>query len=288
MQYINLPESQQSSFLRAIKNNTKYTWKQLANSLRVNRSMIYFYLNEHSKLPYNHYVKLCELAKIQKKVNINLVDIKNKEVKIRIPALSCRLAEFLGALAGDGHMNNSTYEISISLDKDLDKDYSDHIIDMYKKLFGLEARKYIQENKIKCFAYSKRLVTFLQKRFGIPVGKKKGKLSIPHQISNDKKLSRAYIRGIFDTDGSFHRHHKKDAMLGIVSRDYIFIKELKRTLEELGFTASLSNKNLYIYRKKEIDRFFREIKPANLKHVGKYLHYQEHGTVPLTKELLNR
>lgn len=290
MKYINLSKNKQTSFLKLVKKKTNYSWKELAYFLKVSRSMIYFYLNEHSKLPHNHYMKLCKLAKIRTDDNIRLITIKNKEQKIKIPDLSDKFAEFIGSLAGDGHLNNITYEVSISMDKDLDKDYSNHVVSLYKELFDINARKYIQEkyNKVKCFAYSKKLVEFLSNNYRIPIGKKKGKLHIPQQIEKDENLLKAYIRGVFDTDGSFHRHHEKDAMVGIISRDYTFVRELKDALNKLNFTASLSNKNLYIYRKEEIDRFFKEIKPSNKKHRVKYQYYKKCGRVPLTRELVKR
>jgi len=124
MKYINFSKNKQTLFLRLIKKKTNYSWIKLANFLEVSKSMVYFYLNEHSKLPYNHYLRLCILAKIKMESNLNLVEIKNKEEKIKLPNLSSKLAEFLGALAGDGHLNRVTYEVSISMDKDLDKNYS--------------------------------------------------------------------------------------------------------------------------------------------------------------------
>ena len=41
---------------------------------------------------------------------IGLLEI-NREIVIRHPTLSTTLAEFLGALAGDGHVNNITFEV---------------------------------------------------------------------------------------------------------------------------------------------------------------------------------
>ena len=290
MKFINFSKHKQASFLRFIKRRTDQTWKQLASLLKVNRSMIYFYANEHSKLPHHQYLRLCQIAKIKPNDSIRLIDIKNKKIRVKIPRLSSKLAEFIGALAGDGHMNSITYEVSISMDKDLDKDYSGHILELYNKLFNLQAKKYIQEryNKVKCYVFSKSLVEFLSSEYIIPVGKKKGKLHMPPQIRKDKNLLKAYVKGLFDTDGTFHRHHKKDAAIGIISRDVAFIKEVKEALNKLDFSVSLSNKNLYIYKKEEIDRFFSEIEPANPKHLQKYLHYKKYGIVPLTKELLRR
>lgn len=290
MKYVKFPKNRQKEFLILIKNKTASSWKQISSLLKVNRSMVYFYLNEHSRLPHESYKKLCHLAKIKRKKNIRLIEIKNKEEKIKIPKLSVKLAEFLGALAGDGHTNKITYEVSISLDKDLDEKYSTHVVRLYQELFGIQARKYVQTkyNKVKCCVYSKKLVEFLSTNHNVPTGNKKGKLTIPKNISQNNRLLKAYIRGMFDTDGSFHRHHKNDAMLGIISRDYSFIQELKQALTKLNFTASLHGKNLYIYRKKEIERFFRELKPSNAKHLNKYAHYKKFKEVPLTKDILKR
>lgn len=290
MNYVVFPKGKQTQFLTRVKNKTNKSWEELAQLLKVSRSMIFFYRNEHSKLPQEHYLTLCMLSNIKINLNLRTIQIKNKSEKIIIPPLNEKFAEFIGALAGDGHMNKITYEISISMDQDLDKEYSKHIISLYKQLFGIKARKYtqIEYNKVKCFAYSKELVNNLSNTYAIPVGKKKGNLRIPKQIKKNKSLLRTYIRGLFDTDGSIHRHHPKTAMLGIISRDPAFIKDVKQALTKLNFTSSLSNKNLYIYKKKEIDRFFKEIQPSNAKHRYKYSYYKRYGRVPLTKELVKR
>jgi len=287
MRYLNLEKNQQNLFLKQIKTKIACPWKQIAKILNVDRSMVYFYLNEHSKLPYESYDKLCSLAKINPEA-VKTMEIKNKQVEIKSPPLNELFSEFLGALAGDGHVNKINYEVSISMDKDLDGAYCDHITQLFKKLFNIHSRRYVQKNKVKCFVYSKELVNFLSENYKIPVGKKKGRLHIPLQVKSNKNLLKAYIRGVFDTDGSFNRHHLNDAMVGIACRDKIFMEELKNTLQYLNFTASHSNKNLYIYQKKEIDRFFKEIKPSNMKHIKKYLYYKQYGRVPLTRELINR
>lgn len=222
--------------------------------------------------------------------NIEIVEIKNSEEKIRIPKLTEKLAEFIGALAGDGHMNNLNYEVSICMDKDIDKDYFDHVVKLFCDLFGLTARKYISktENYVKCKVYSKNLVEFLNQNYGCPVGKKKGKLTIPDIILQNNELLKAYLRGMFDTDGSFHRHHKNDAIVGYCSLDEKHMTEIQDALTQLGYNARLHGKNLHIYQKEHIERFFREIKPSNEKHLMKYRYYKVHGRVPLNKELFNR
>lgn len=263
---------------------------KLAEFLGVNRSMIFFYLNETSKLPLKHYLNLCDLIGAAPDSRLSHNIINNKENFPDIPALSEKIAEFLGALAGDGHMNKMTYEISISLDKDLDKEYSFFVQSLFQELFGIAARRYVQksQNKVKCFIYCKKLVEYLSQEYSLPTGKKKGSLHIPKKIMADKRYLKAYIRGVFDTDGSINRHHKNTAMVGLISRDSGFIRELRSALQILGFKTSLSKKNLNIYAQDHIDMFFEQIRPSNTKHLFKYDYYKKNSTVPLTKDILKR
>ncbi len=289
MKCLNIKKEEQILFLREVKKRLKLPWRRIASLIKVHRSMVYFYLNGHSKLPYAHYLRLSSLSGVKLSI-INLVDIKNREANISKPKLSNKLAEFIGALAGDGHLNTITYEVSITLHKDLDKEYSKYILSAFEDLFGINARSQVQDeyHKIKCFCYSKRLVNFLSEKYAIPTGKKMNKLHIPHLIRKNEGLSKAYLRGLFDTDGSFHRHRKDDAMLGIFSGDFSFIQEIKQVLDTFNFPNYLNKKNLYIYNQKEIARFFSLIKPRNKKHLIKYAYYKKYGIVPLTKDLIQK
>jgi len=206
--------------------------------------MIFFYLNEKSKLPYEKYKLLCAYANVPEDKKIRLVEINNKTVRIILPPLSESLAEFIGALAGDGHMNVLTNEVSISMHKDLDENYSLYLVNLYQKLFNIKARRYFQSryNKVKCYVYSKELVEFLSSDYSIPTGKKKGRLHIPHKIKKKRALLRAYLRGLYDTDGTFHRHHANDAAVGIISRDKNHIIEIKIAFERVGFSPFCKRK----------------------------------------------
>ncbi len=290
MKYVCFPKGDQTVFLKNIKEKSSFTWKEIFDFLDISKSMFYFYLNEHSKIPFSTYLRLCALAQIVPNEKINSIEIKNKLEDIRLPILDSLLAEFLGVLAGDGHMNYLTYEVSISLDKDRDSDYSSRVFFLFKTLFGLDPKIYIQPkyNQLKCFVYSRKLVDFLSKTYGVPIGRKMNQLNVPSQILSDDSLLKAYLRGVFDTDGSFHRHHETSAALEITSRDTKYINQLFVSLKRLGFKPSLSNKNIYIYRKEEIERFFDEVSPQNKKHTKKFIFYKKNGFVPLTRAFYKR
>ena len=107
----------------------------------------------------------------------------------------------------------------------------------------------------------------------MPKGNKIGKLKIPLQVLKSRVLLRSYIRGLFDTDGSFYIRRKKDPVIEITSIDNNFLKEIQNALILLGFNARISKNKTFIYNKKDINLFFNKIHPANKKHLKRYQNY---------------
>lgn len=273
MKYINFNQKEQQEFMKRVKSNSNLTWKAITQSLGLSRSMIFFYLNGKSKIPTENYEKLCKIAMFEPN-NLSPTIIKNKTQNINAPEqIDERLAEFIGLLAGDGHVSRINYEISVTCHKRLDKDYvTNRVSKLFLDLFSLNAaiRESKINNVIKCSVHSKLLSEYLTTNFLIPRGKKKGKLHIPTQIRAEKGFLMSYIRGLFDTDGSIYCRRKKSLVVSIASRDPVFLNEVKNALIELGYSASVSGKNLYIYNQEQINRFMREVKPSNMKHLNRY------------------
>lgn len=94
------------------------------------------------------------------------------------------------------------------------------------------------------------------------------------------------MRGLFDTDGSFHKHHKNTAIVEFTSYRNAFLLSIKKALCSIGFTAGLSGNNVYIYKSEQVEKFFEEIKPNNLKHIYKYNFFKQKGYVPTHKETI--
>ena len=273
MKFINFNQQEQQEFMKMVKTNSNLTWAAIAHSLEISKGMIYFYLNGKSKISKENYQKLCKIAKIQP-TNQSFIIIKNRTQRIKIPLqLNESLAEFLGLLAGDGHVSKINYEVSVTCHKNLDSDYiNNRVSKLFLDLFSMDVT--IREGKInnvvKCSVHSKMLSEYLTSNFQIPRGKKKGKLHIPIKIKTKKELLIAYIRGLFDTDGSIYFRRKSSLVLSIISRDPIYLNEVKEALSELGYSPSVSGKNLYIYNQRQIRKFFDEVKPSNLKHLNRY------------------
>lgn len=285
MDYAHISPDEQRQLLVSAKERLGFTWNKLAKTLGVHRSMLFFYLRGDSLLPIKRYYFLAESAHWYGRPDC--IIIENTAVCPKLPlGMSEELAEFLGVLAGDGHVNKVKFGVSVCADKDLDTHYlKKHYPALVNGLFCIRIRHNVQNNVLRAWIHSKQLVIYLEK-LGVPIGKKLGNLRIPKLVRTELRFVKAYIRGLFDTDGSFYQHHKSDAAICITSYDKIFLEEVKRALQQTGFSPSVSGRNLFLYSKKDVAKFFVEIKPANQKHLNKYQVFLETGRVPRTKELL--
>ena len=199
---------------------------------------------------------------------------------INEPRYSQKFAEFMGILFGDGHV--SKYQVSITTNSKTDKAHALFIKELIKDLFGISAKLkyYANENTVVVVASSKALAEFLN-RHGMPVGNKLQKgLSIPIWILSNALYQKAFIRGLFDTDGCIyvdvHKINKKIYKhfgLAITSYAEELLNDVIKMLQSLGFspTHRTSQKSLFIRKQDEIVRFFQEIGTNNPKHYKRYL-----------------
>lgn len=149
-------------------------------------------------------------------------------------------------------------------------DYLHYLKRLFEKKFNIQFSFQVDKSKFKLRGYSIELFNLLTEKYGLPKGDKMGKLKIPSQVKNSKSLLITYLRGLFDTDGTVYIRRKKDLVLEISSGDGIFLKEIHKTLCFLGFNAKKYEKHVNLYNSKDIQKFFKMIKPANTKHLKKY------------------
>ena len=122
-------------------------------------------------------------------------EIQNKE----------NIAELCGAITGDGWIQSNEKSFFLAGNPTEDKEYYDlHMIPLINKVLSLEI-------KTKNFPYWKVYGTSIHKKeiikrllkFGLVGGKKVDVAKIPKWImKSNKKIKKAFIRGLFDTDGS--------------------------------------------------------------------------------------
>ena len=279
----------QRKFLLKVKERLYCSWDQIAKDIGVHRQTIFAYLRESCMMSKNNFIKLCKISKLnQNKFDYKEIIVMNEEIKIKYPKLSRDLSEFIGILAGDGHISaKEPYEVSIVAHKILDKNLiEDYLYNLIKKLFNINPNISYQKNKVKIRSYSRKLREFLINEYHLPYGNKLGKLKIPEVIKQNPNYLKTYIRGLFDTDGSFHRHHKNTACVEISSNDSKFLQDVKEAFNKLNFKSSVSSKNLYIYDTSEIHKFFKEIGSKNFKNIIKYERFKKEGKVPTNKEIM--
>lgn len=288
--FLDLSKGEQGKLLEKLKMEMDTTWDGMAKLLGVKRRMVFHYLGETSRLPIGRIALACKKKKIPflGYASLKTAELSNcypKEPKK--PKLGEELAEFLGALGGDGNVCETGNAITITCSAIVDYIYVDkHIRRLFTTLFGLTPKVFNEETRIKCRVYSKRLKQFLSEKHEFPVGNRKNRMRIPGKIMRNKKLLRCYLRGLFDTDGSFHRKRENSGVVEYISCSPKYLKDIKDALTLLGFSASLSGKSVYIYDQRQVHRFFKIIKPKNLKHITKYKIFRKTKKVPIHKEIV--
>ena len=200
--------------------------------------------------------------------------------------MSEELSELLGILSGDGCLESCNYGITVVCGRKFDEEYvREKVAPMFENLFGVKPAVFFNGGGIHCRAYSKKLHSFLSETFAFPIGEKKNRLRIPSSVFQNKEFLKAFLRGLFDTDGGFHRHHKKSAMIQITSYSVGFRTQVFNALKELDFKPSISGNDIYVCDKHKIDEFFRTIGSKNLRNLRRYFEFKNTGVVPLQKEM---
>lgn len=196
------------------------------------------------------------------------------------PTYSEEFAEMVGIILGDGAINN--YQIRISLDRKVDREYAYFVGNLMERVFG-ERPSWIErdDNTISLTLSGAGLVEMLEK-IGLHRGNKvKNQVAFPEWVLKERIYRIACTRGLFDTDGGlyFHRHRKwkdKRPYLGWNFTNYSrpLIGGVRETLLMCGLeSAEIDKKQLYMYSLDKIVRYFQVIGSSNPKNWEKLRYY---------------
>jgi len=199
--------------------------------------------------------------------------------------LTLELAELIGAHIGDGSLYKTNTGRVWELREDLvEKEYyKNNVCSLIKKAFGIEVEsKFRNGGKNGCWGVRICKKEFIDAliSFGFNLGSKTYSVKVPDYIFNsDLEIKRAFIRGLFDTDGclNFMRINKRE------ERDYPRIKfsfaskglrdTLMILLYQVGFESySWNHKTDYclcLAGKEKLLRWEAEINPKNPKFLKK-------------------
>lgn len=200
----------------------------------------------------------------------------NKRSDIKIPKrYSSWLAEMFGILLGDGHI--SEFQVIVSLGSK-ESEYASYVSDLMKHLFGGAPKIGIRGTSFNGKKYrdvylgSTQLVTWL-KAGGLVQNKVQSQVGVPIWILSNRSFIKAFLRGFFDTDGSVYRL-KYGLQISFTNRSKPILLALQSMLEALEYKPSqISSNKVYLTDRVDLQRFFREIKPKNSKHVSRFTEF---------------
>ncbi len=209
--------------------------------------------------------------------------------------LNEEIAELIGAHVGDGTLYKTNWGLVWELRGDLKEKsyYSDNIVPLVEKIFDVSLQpKFRSGGKNGCWGVqtsNKKITSFFLEK-GFNPGRKSHTVYVPEYIfSADLAIQRAFVRGLFDTDGCLCFETKNTTLHYYPRLEFGFAsKRLRDTLQELvkelGFisfgwsTKQIHNKtnklNInYRFRingKIRLEKWMKEIQPKNPKHLNKY------------------
>lgn len=202
----------------------------------------------------------------------------NKRLSIKKPLFSVKLAEFVGIMLGDGGI--SKRQISITLNRESDKEYIEFVRGVIRDLFGVAPGIYSDsESKADNLVVSRtELVDFLTQKLGLKVGNKiKQRIDIPGWIKQKRKYRLACLRGLIDTDGSVYNHR-----YSIKGKTYSYCKlsfcslspplflSVYKILKNLGLKPRMcKGKDIRIEDTRKVREYFEIVGSSNKKHLDK-------------------
>lgn len=222
---------------------------------------------------------------VQRKKSTGFVTLRS----IPHPRVSSDLAELLGILAGDGHVG--AYQITMTTNQSTDFDHALHASSLFNKLFGISAPIRFKKGKNACVVVvsSRALVLFLTKKGLVQGHKIRGGISMPPWVRRHKKYRVAFIRGLFDTDGSVyidtHRisgREYKNIGMAFTNRSLPLLADFKQAVVLVGLHPTQKTQyTVFLRREKDIRRYFDVVGSSNPKHTRKVDRYfsSRHGGV---------
>lgn len=193
------------------------------------------------------------------------------------------LAEMIGIMLGDGgiYLNKKkNYHTTIAFHKN-EVSYLFYVKKLFEKffspyLFYVNELKdeYLLTNISKCVGGFMVIV-------GLSEGNKvKNKVRIPDWVFSRREFICRCIKGLFDTDGCVYRKYENYLQIQFKLGCFHLLESIREALIKLNFNPTkmqreLNHKNrygwkIYLSRQNEIQRFFKEIKPMNKKHILRY------------------
>lgn len=196
--------------------------------------------------------------------------------KVSIPTVSAKVAEFIGIVIGDGGITRN--QISITLNKVDDAQYSEYVINLIQELFGLTPGTHARETVVIVTISRKKAVEYINS-LGIKTGNKiKQSIDIPSWIMQNNSYRIACLRGLIDTDGCIfqEKHKRKDKeyiypRLTFTSYSESLRNSTFKIMKEFNFSPTAQNRrDVHLSKKEDIIQYFQIVGTSNPKHTERY------------------
>jgi DNA-binding transcriptional regulator WhiA len=192
----------------------------------------------------------------------------SKRGNIIIPKNSSKLAEFVGIMLGDGHITPTQVTVTLGTKERL---YSDRIADLMEELFSVRPNIFISKlGHLVLYIGSVDLVRWFEK-MGLVHNKVKEQVDVPEWLYFEEEYLKSFIRGLFDTDGSVYKL-RFGVQVAFINRSIRLLESTREILKKLNYHPSkISGYKIYITRRPDLDKFFKEIRPNHEKHNRRYI-----------------
>lgn len=186
--------------------------------------------------------------------------------------LSTELAEEIGIHLGDGCLSYNKKYFSVKTNKKEEDYMIKFIFPLYKKLYNLDLKPMRLTSVIGFEIYSLAFFEFKNKILKIPYGNKvNNKIEVPKIIidSRNKEIYKAFIRGLFDTDGCVNIVKSKNnyPTITFTIRSEKLIIQVKEMLLKLGFIPYASKWTINLNGKIMLEKWVKEINSNNPKNL---------------------
>ena len=215
-------------------------------------------------------LNIAEASVFDRLQRLNIKTIPEKKLKYRnqrndvlLPKRSAKLAEFLGIMLGDGHVSHFQTIVTLGT-KELA--YVRYVQTLMRHLFKVKATISTKNSGYRDVYIGSTLITKWLKEQGLVSNKVAAQVGVPEWIMSDIAYMRAFARGFFDTDGSVY-NLRFGVQISITNHSAPLLLALQDMLRKLGYKVSeASAYRIYITKRADVERFFKDVAPANLKH----------------------
>ena len=169
------------------------------------------------------------------------------------------LACLIGLALGDGHIDKFPRTDKFTLSLGTDKpDLINFSIDLIMRVFNKQPsiNKPIDVNMVRLSLYQK----YISKRLGIPFGNRGNlNISIPPWINRSNKYLLAYLRGLYEAEGSLSIHLPTYTYNFAFSNSNLsLLKNVEISLKRFGFHPEIRPKAIRLRRQNEV-KYFKDL-----------------------------